>query len=490
MRLLLCTVPVVLLFASTSMRRAQAHAFGQRYDLPLPLDLYLAAAGTAVAVSFLIVALFSARFGARTFRTRLVLWQRPDESASWRLLGHVLRAVGVAIFFLIVAAGLVGAASPVKNIAPLLVWVLWWVGFLLFTALIGNLWPALDPWASLRNLALPKRDGSPLLAWPAWLGGWPAVLLFLAFGWAELVGPFGESPSDLALLVLAYSVFAWGGMMLFGDAAWRNNADPFRRVFGLIGASSLFGRTKREADRPLVLRLPGSGLLEAETGRISDVVFVMAVLATVTFDGFSETPLWAAFLDWIARSQMLRPVLLGISSAGIEILDAIRTTALIVAPLVVVAIYTLFCALTSLADRAVTLGMVMRAFAVSLLPIAIAYHLSHYISYLLLAGQFAIPMASDPFGFGWDLFGTSGYVMDIGIIGARQVWYVAVAALVTGHIISVIVAHSIALRLFPNARAATLSQLPFLVLMVGFTACSLWILAQPVVNEPALSSTP
>jgi len=44
----------------------------------------------------------------------------------------------------------------------------------------------------------------------------------------------------------------------------------------------------------------------------------------------------------------------------------------------------------------------------TLVPIAVAYHLSHYFSLLLTAGQFVIPLASDPFGFGWNLFGTAG----------------------------------------------------------------------------------
>ena len=35
-----------------------------------------------------------------------------------------------------------------------------------------------------------------------------------------------------------------------------------------------------------------------------------------------------------------------------------------------------------------------------LVPIAVAYHLAHYVSLLLTTGQFIIPLASDPFGWG------------------------------------------------------------------------------------------
>src|SRR6266702_8217858 len=37
---------------------ASAHGFGQRYDLPLPLSLYLMGTAAAVVVSFVIVGLF------------------------------------------------------------------------------------------------------------------------------------------------------------------------------------------------------------------------------------------------------------------------------------------------------------------------------------------------------------------------------------------------------------------------------------------------
>jgi hypothetical protein len=482
LRIALLASPLALVSAP-----AGAHAFGARYDLPLPLDYYLAGAGAAVALSFVVMAVFAAYRRAAPLRTAWVVWPDPDASPIWRGFRLFLRALGIAVFLLIVAAGLFGVAAATKNIAPLLVWVVWWVGFLLLCAFVGNLWPALDPWTSFHDLAARGRPATPRRRWPERLSGWPAVLLFLVFAWAELVGPFGEDPRALALAIMAYSALTWTGMAAFGRAAWHRNADPFRRVFALIGSFAIFGRARSLPGRPLVIRLPAAGLLERRTERLADVAFVMTLLATVTFDGFSETPLWASFLDWIARDPTLRPLLLGVAAAGIDILGAIKTLALIAAPLIAFAVYTLFCALTALADRGVTTGQAMRAFALSLLPIAIAYHLSHYISYLLLAGQFVIPMSSDPFGVGWNLFGTTGYVMNMGIIGARAVWYLAIAALVTGHIASVVLAHSIAMRLFATVRAASISQIPFLVLMVAFTACSLWILAQPVVNEPAMS---
>ena len=123
-----------------------------------------------------------------------------------------------------------------------------------------------------------------------------------------------------------------------------------------------------------------------------------------------------------------------------------------------------------------------RGFAYSLVPIALAYHLAHYLSFLLIQGQWFIPLISDPLAFGWNLFGTADYRPDIGIVGVRFAWFTAVIAIVMGHIIAVYVAHVIALKLLGDHRLALRSQYPMLVLMVFYTVVSLWILAQPVVE--------
>jgi hypothetical protein len=121
-------------------------------------------------------------------------------------------------------------------------------------------------------------------------------------------------------------------------------------------------------------------------------------------------------------------------------------------------------------------------FVLSLVPIAIAYHLAHYFSLLAIAGQFIIPLVSDPFGYGWDLFGTTLYRIDIGIVDARFIWYFAATAIVIGHIIAVWLGHVIAFTAFADASVAGRSQYPMVVLMIGYTMLSLWIMAQPIVE--------
>ncbi|MEZ5529217.1 MAG: hypothetical protein R3E57_04640 [Porticoccaceae bacterium] len=68
----------------------------------------------------------------------------------------------------------------------------------------------------------------------------------------------------------------------------------------------------------------------------------------------------------------------------------------------------------------------------------------------------------------------------MGVIGAKQIWWLAFTALIAGHVLSVLLAHRRALQIFKDARRAALSQIPMTIAMVGLTVLSLWILSQPI----------
>jgi len=123
-----------------------------------------------------------------------------------------------------------------------------------------------------------------------------------------------------------------------------------------------------------------------------------------------------------------------------------------------------------------------KAFVFSLIPIALAYNFAHFLSFLLIQGQLIIPLVSDPFGFGWDLFGTGDYMIDIGITNARFIWFFSIVVIVIGHMIAVYLAHIRAIALFANRDLVLKSQLPMLGLMVIYTIVSLWIVSRPIVE--------
>ena len=315
-----------------------------------------------------------------------------------------------------------------------------------------------------------------------------AVALFVAFAWMELVWPESESPLWIATAIVAYSAVTWIGMVLFGRRTWLEAGEAFWVVFGIIGRfAPLQPADSYEAARPrLRLRGYGAALVAERPVGVSLMAMVLVMLATVTFDGFKETSTWLAIRDGIVATAALRPVLLLLRDITGDLNMVIETAGLLVFPLIFAVVYLAFAAATRWAaggggPSPSTLGTA-RWFVLSLVPIAIAYHLAHYLSYLMIAGQMAIPLASDPLGLGWNLFGTARYRVDIGVINARTVWSVSVAAIVVGHVAAVAIAHRTALLAFGNARRAIRSQVPMLILMVAYTTVSLWILAQPIVR--------
>jgi len=87
------------------------------------------------------------------------------------------------------------------------------------------------------------------------------------------------------------------------------------------------------------------------------------------------------------------------------------------------------------------------------------------------------PLASDPFGYGWDLLGAADFAPNLAPFSPNTVWYVQVGALVVGHVAGLAVAHDRAVTIFPP-RSALRSQYALLALMVAYTIGGLWLLSQ------------
>ena len=453
---------------------ALAHALAQRYDLPLPLGYFLVASGAVVAMTFVILALFWRDSGKRREARDYVILR--GTVPNFAVAGsQFLTVLGLA---LLIAAGLFGNPATFKNITPVAVWVIWWVGFGFVTAFMGNIWPLINPWSSafalVEKLTRPWIHGLSFRAhYPPWLGVWPSCVLFLLFAWLELVVPGRDVPRNIAIAILAYSAFTWFGFCIFGRDTWLKSGEVFSVAFDLFGRFAPLNFI-RDGRWHVCLRPFATGLLTRRPLEPSRTAFCLLMLGTVTVDGFMETPLWAAVVEWVFASSGRAP-----DSPWLYM--TVQTALLIAGPLTLAGLY-----LTVIALMAQISGLkpsnLSGLFVLSLIPIAIAYHLAHYFSLFAVAGQFIIPLASDPLGYGWDLFGTGLYLIDIGVVDAKSIWYLSVIAIVTGHIIAVWVGHVTASSVFGKSPTAGRSQYPMLVLMVCYTMMSLWILAQPIVE--------
>jgi len=497
---------------------ALAHAFGQRYDLPVPLSLYLVGAGAAVALSFVVIGAFVGGGRARRDYRRLNLLAHPlGRFLAGDLVTVTVKAAATALFVLVVAAGFLGEQHPMRNIAPVTVWIIGWVGLVYVQAFVGDLWTLINPWRTLFACAeaLTRRiaGGRDLgfgLAYPARWEAWPAVALLVAFGWAELVFPEPAKPANIAWMLVGYSAITWAGMAAFGRERWLKAGEVFSVLFTMlarfapletrvsrpeicahcglgcldhdhvcVNCPTCFGLANN-AERQWVLRPFAVGLLRNDVFSTSMMALVLLFLSVVLYDGLMVTP---AFRQWEAAGLAA----VGAAAAGWQMVG--RTVGLVGFWLLFLAAFLVTCRLMAalVGDR---LGAMetARRFAPTLVPIAIAYHLAHYLTFLLIQGQYVIPLASDPFGTGWNLFGSAGYRINIAIVDAKFAWYTAVAAIVIGHVIAVYLAHLQAQAVFVESRPAMISQYPLTALMVAFTVTSLTILAEPIIAQPAAAS--
>jgi len=473
---------------------AFAHSMGVIYNLPIPFWMYAFAASAALVLSFLIVGYFvTAQGAARNFRTIEV--DVPYRTATGTVL-QALRFLSVFWLALTIATGVLGPANPFANFSMTFFWVLFVLGFTYLTALIGDVYALINPWRVMCDWIERRHPGAlrPRYPYPPWLGYYPALAFYMAFIWLEL---FGQAPPRaLGAILLAYSMLNVGGAALFGPQAWFRYGELFAVFLRLIARIAPFeyrldpapGATGR-----LRLRQPFIGLLQEPADHFSLLLFVLFMLSSTAFDGVHETRPWV-IIFWRGLYPQLTAIISKPYLFFVNVYYYWQWTMLLISPFVYLAIYLLFIWLMKMVTgTAKTVRELALQFAFTLIPIAIVYNITHY--YTLLVGQAPaiIKMISDPFGVGWNLFGTARLTISPIVLMANGVWHTQVGLILFGHIVSVYLAHVQALETFPRAKQGVWSQLPMLLLMVVLTTIGLRILSLPIaagqVQDPIPASS-
>ncbi len=436
---------------------ASAHTLGEQYQAPLPLVAYVAGAALAVALSFAFVMLRNP--------------QAPDppaESAArpvpaWLRGG--LRVIGIAGWLWIVAQAIAGGAGE-GDVASLFLWIYGWVGVALVSALVGPIWPWLDPFSTLHDaFAWAGRrvgvGGGAPRAYPAVLGAWPAVGGFAFFVWLELVARV-EGGRTLGLVLIGYTLITLAGMLYFGRDQWRRNGEVFSVWFGLLGRLAPFVLVGRAEDG-LVRRRPfAAGLAGGWT--MAHLVLVTLGTAAIIFDGLSQTQL---YFDLFRQRAWF-----GLTTIPLD---------------------TIVAALFMLAVVGAVVGVRARlgttAVGAGLLPVAVGYLVAHYLVFLLVDGQRIVHVLNDPLQRGDNLlpFGL-GFYEPVLFLPTAIVWTIQLAAVVGGHMLGAWAGHS---ALAGDGRAVRpVQQLPLAGLMVLLTSVTLWSLGQAVIVGPEAAGLP
>ena len=454
------------------------HGFGQRYDLPISLALYLYAAAGVVVISFVLVALFT---GDQVGAKALQYPRRPAPMLAsiartpWpRIIGG---AIGVLGLLTIVVAGLFGSSNPLYNPAEYLTWIYFWAGLFILSGLVGNLWYLVNPWAALYDAFRRMVRVGPVLKLPN-VGVWPAAAAYFSFACLELTTGMANRPWLVAILALIYSGVTLAGMILFGRDEWLERCEAFTVLFGIVGRFSPIEAERDETGRisMVYLRPLGVGLLKPSPTGWDRVVFVILMLSTLAFDGILATPSWQDF------TIALEPIWLPMGTFGFFF---VKTLGLLLLSVTFFLVFITFMELVVyLGRRNVDLKATVSAFALTLVPIALVYNAAHNYSYVVVQSQGLIPLLNDPLQKGWHLWpAVAGFTPSFALAQASTVWYAQVVLIVLGHVVAVYLAHLRAGERFRTAQRALLSQYPMLLLMVMYTMTSLWILAQPITRE-------
>ena len=434
---------------------AGAHGLGGRTDLPIPFWQFAWAATLAVVVSFLAMGRFW-----REPRMRQAAGGRrlpdPVQRASLPLL-PLTRLIGLVSFGVLLYAALRGSTVIASNIAPFAFFILFWVGLQLAATLLGDMWAAFDPFRTLADggaLVRARMTGQPISAPSRGSGNrWWAVGTIFTFVWLELAYHQGAEPRTIGVYLVVYTVIMVGGSAWWGRG-WVRDADGFGVLFSLLAGMAPVSRDN--TDR-LIVRKPVTGLAGLEATPATTRL-VLVVLGATTFDGFSRSSFW---LDTVSNRS------------GWE-LTAFNTGGLMFGIGLVMFVYRIaILAMARITDGSeVELG---DDFTPSLIPIVVAYTVAHYFSFLVLDGQALIRLASDPFGEGWNLFGTAGYQVNYTLLSPSTIAWIQTATIAAGHVLGVITAHDRAVERFPP-RLAVRSQYPMLAAMVFYTVGGLFLL--------------
>lgn len=418
----------------------------------LPTDIYAAAGVGAVILTVLATILLPERMVRAVFPDI-----RPPEATEPSRLQVATGLLASTFLGLLLIEGMFGPRDPLRNLLPLTLFTGWWVCFPLLQALFGDLWRWINPWSGVLQLL---RRGRAILPMPRWLGFWPAIASLALVAAFALTDIAPEDPPRLARVVAGYWAIHLVAGLIFG-AEW------LRRGEGVSVFLSLIACLSPRTDRPLGLRAPGWKLTLEEPVPATLAVFAVTALALGSFDGLNETFWWLGWLginplEYPGRSAVVWP-----NRGGM--LLAVLTLNLVF----------FVCVLAGwwLAGGRGAPARLWARLALTLLPIALGYHVAHFLTQALVNLQYLALAPIDRLG-GTGFFVTTSFFNQTHTV--KAIWLTQAGAIVLAHVWSVLLAHRVALSWFGSHRGAVVSQLPVATFMVLYTLFGLWLLSTPV----------
>lgn len=430
----------------------------------------------------------------------------------------------VLVFALLVFAGLYGTSLGSSNIATVATWTIWWGGIIFTFPLIGRAWCLVCPWAAVsdwvQRLALWQKKAHILgldKKIPVKLRNmYPVIFTFLLITWAEFYFGAVSKPVVTAYIAVVLIMSAVLISLVFERRSFCRYLCPIGGMIGVYSKFSILELRARDKTicrgcetkdcingnekgygcpvfeypeamdentycilctecvktcpkdniglniRPITKELGTDLKSVPSSGRLDESLMIFVVFAITIFHGVTMLPVWFKWTDAIMRSTGIDPY-------------ALVTITMLAFVLLTILVYSVFVfsVRTHHASRITHNAFIN--FAYPLIPLALFFHLSHNVFHLFGEGKNLLIVSSDPFGWGWDLFGTRGLRLEP-LVSFEVIYYIQIVIAILGFAYAVYLCRLVSLNDFSGR-----GFIPLSILLLCLTAVYIVMLNQPMV---------
>ncbi len=394
-------------------------------DLPIPFDIVLNAAVLVVVLTFVFLKV--------SWKESILTSKESLFSTKQSLTGKLF---GLLILLFLTVPGLINNEPAKTSISPLILWIFLWVAVPVLGLFFGDLYAKFNPLAIIVN-----REGVSQNVYFA-------SFLFLGLTWFELVWNKPGNPRHIGVVFLI--------LLTVVTILQKFYKKTIIEVDPLLLLHHLYSKMRITNKSPVFKTLLNNISNLAQLKGME--YFILLMIGTVTYDGLRETTFWFNLFG----SQTYETFF--------------STVAFLLMNLLIIVFYRFACFFAiRVSGEELDLNDISLKFGHTMLPIAFAYHVTHYLSLLLFEFQTVLYRLNDPFGFGWNLFNIQEPVVDY-FIEPIVLWIIMVIVTLAGHMLSVVLAHDLSVKLFGHQKSDK-TQYIFLFITVALTLQALFVLS-------------
>ena len=394
-------------------------------DLPIPFDMVLNASALVVVITFVYLKI--------SWKESIVVPSKEIFEDRQNIIGKIFGAV---ILFFLIAPGIIGNESSKTSVTPLILWVFLWIGVPTLGLLFGDVYAKFNPLNLVKISSNKPRSV------------YVSCFLFLGLTWFELVWREPGNPLNIASVFII--LFVGVNLIRYFYKKSIIEVDPLLLLHYLYSKLKLFN--SKPYFRSLINNIGNLAKLNGIE------YFILLMIGTVTYDGLRETTFWYNQFGEQINNIWFSTIMFLSMNLGTIIF------------------YRFACYFAiKVGGSELKLNEVSKLFGHTMLPIAFAYHITHYLTLLLFETQTFIYRLNDPIGTGLNLFNVQEPEINY-FIEPIIIWGIQVAVTLLGHMLSVVLAHDLAVKLFGHQQSDK-TQYIFLFITVALTLQALFVLS-------------